>query len=214
MGAGQQFTGYSLGQAAAHGLDRGGLLDRGLRSALGATGLGHGRVALVVVRARLPGDDLSALSADREGDGGKMIKSHLVRKAQRELISGANIRWVGCEPSVRQRVYFANPPAISTAVVIWAASARSGALTRPVAARDYWTGGRIRPYPGQPGCFPPCSSKGTGKPTARDNPLSDHASGSRRSAFVDYFFPRVVGKPAGEWFRSKSECLSPRQRPA
>lgn len=64
-----------------------------------------------------------------------------------KLISGANVRWVGCSPDVRQRVYFANHTSHLDAAVIWASlppEVRS--LTRPVAAKDYWIKGKLRPY--------------------------------------------------------------------
>lgn len=64
-----------------------------------------------------------------------------------KLISGANARWNGCLPDTRQRIYFANHTSHLDAAVVWAslpASVRN--LTRPVAARDYWAKGRLRPY--------------------------------------------------------------------
>lgn len=64
-----------------------------------------------------------------------------------KLISGANARWSGCLPDTRQRVYFANHTSHLDAAVIWASlPAEVRALTRPVAARDYWVRGRLRPY--------------------------------------------------------------------
>lgn len=64
-----------------------------------------------------------------------------------KLVSGANVRWNGCLPDTRQRIYFANHTSHLDAAVVWAslpASVRS--RTRPVAARDYWAKGRLRPY--------------------------------------------------------------------
>jgi len=64
-----------------------------------------------------------------------------------KLISGANVRWAGCSPEVRQRVYFANHTSHLDAAVIWASlPAEVRTLTRPVAARDYWIKGNLRPY--------------------------------------------------------------------
>jgi 1-acyl-sn-glycerol-3-phosphate acyltransferase len=63
------------------------------------------------------------------------------------LISGASVRWAGCEPSTRQRVYFANHSSHFDFLVLW--SALPGdvrELTRPVAARDYWEASKIRRY--------------------------------------------------------------------
>ena len=101
------------------------------------------------------------------------------------LISGANVRWAGCEPSVRQRIYFANHTSNLDAVVIWASlPAPIRALTRPVAARDYWTGGRLRLYlANQVFCAVLIERK---KPTVRDNPLTDmlNALGDRHSLII------------------------------
>ena len=74
-----------------------------------------------------------------------MMKSLLVLLAK--LISGANVRWVGCAPEIRQRIYFANHTSNLDALVIWASlppSVRD--LTRPVAARDYWIKDPLRRY--------------------------------------------------------------------
>lgn len=64
-----------------------------------------------------------------------------------KLISGANVRWCGCLPDTRQRVYFVNHTSHLDAAVLWASlPAEVRARTRPVAARDYWSKGRLRPY--------------------------------------------------------------------
>jgi 1-acyl-sn-glycerol-3-phosphate acyltransferase len=63
------------------------------------------------------------------------------------LISGANVRWSGCIPDSRQRVYFANHTSHLDAAVVWASlPVAMRSRTRPVAARDYWIKGVIRPY--------------------------------------------------------------------
>ena len=63
------------------------------------------------------------------------------------LISGASVRWIDCQPDTCQRVYFANHTSHLDALVIWSAlPLKVRALTRPVAAKDYWTKGWIRPY--------------------------------------------------------------------
>jgi len=70
-----------------------------------------------------------------------------VAVALARLISGANVRWLGCPPDARQRVYFANHTSNLDTVVLWAAlPPEARAQTRPVAARDYWTIGKLRPY--------------------------------------------------------------------
>lgn len=62
-----------------------------------------------------------------------------------KLLTGSSVRWAGCEPSARQRLYFANHTSHLDALVLWAAlPPASRALTRPVAARDYWEADRVR----------------------------------------------------------------------
>lgn len=64
-----------------------------------------------------------------------------------KLISGVNVRWAGCVPDMRQRVYFANHTSHLDAAVVWAAlPTEMRALTRPVAAKDYWVKGKLRQY--------------------------------------------------------------------
>ena len=63
------------------------------------------------------------------------------------VLSGASVRWIDSQPDTCQRVYFANHTSHLDAVVIWSAlPAEVRALTRPVAAKDYWTAGRLRRY--------------------------------------------------------------------
>jgi len=63
------------------------------------------------------------------------------------FLSGASVRWIDCQPDLCQRVYFANHTSHLDAVVLWSALPPAiRALTRPVAAKDYWTAGRIRHY--------------------------------------------------------------------
>jgi len=63
------------------------------------------------------------------------------------LLAGAQARWVGCDPSVRQRIYFANHTSHLDFVVLWAALPPAlRALTRPVAGRDYWEPNALRRY--------------------------------------------------------------------
>ncbi len=61
------------------------------------------------------------------------------------LITGAQGHWKGCPPKAEQRIYFANHQSHLDWVLIWAALPRElRASTRPIAARDYWTAGRIK----------------------------------------------------------------------
>ena len=64
-----------------------------------------------------------------------------------KLLSGASVRWIDCQPDTCQRVYFANHTSHLDALVVWAALPHEvRMLTRPVAAKDYWEGGRVRRY--------------------------------------------------------------------
>jgi 1-acyl-sn-glycerol-3-phosphate acyltransferase len=61
------------------------------------------------------------------------------------LITGAQGHWKGSPPKAEQRVYFANHQSHLDWVLIWAALPRDlRARTRPIAARDYWTGSRFK----------------------------------------------------------------------
>ena len=62
-----------------------------------------------------------------------------------KLLTGSSVRWVGCEPGTRQRVYFANHTSHLDALVLWAALPPAArVLARPVAARDYWEADALR----------------------------------------------------------------------
>lgn len=61
-------------------------------------------------------------------------------------ISGVQVRWAGCTPDAKQRIYFANHTSHLDFAVLWAALPGDvRAHTRPVAAGDYWDKG-IRAY--------------------------------------------------------------------
>jgi len=63
------------------------------------------------------------------------------------LISGASVRWIGCEPSGRQRVYFSNHTSHLDTAVIWSAfPPEVRRLVRPVAAKEYWDRGGLRRF--------------------------------------------------------------------
>lgn len=56
------------------------------------------------------------------------------------LITGAQGHWYGTTPKAEQRIYFANHQSHFDWVLVWAALPRDlRAVTRPIAARDYWT---------------------------------------------------------------------------
>jgi len=89
-----------------------------------------------------------------------------------KLVTGASARWVGCGPDTRQRVYFANHTSNLDALVIWASlPSRVRDLTRPVAARDYWTKNTLRRYLATQ-IFNAVLIERK-RPTAHDNPLTD-----------------------------------------
>lgn len=61
-------------------------------------------------------------------------------------VSGVQVRWAGCRPDARQRIYFSNHTSHLDFLVLWSALPREArSLTRPVAAEDYWDKG-IRAY--------------------------------------------------------------------
>lgn len=64
-----------------------------------------------------------------------------------KILAGSSVRWVGCGPDSRQRIYFANHTSHLDVLILWAALRPAvRALTRPVAARDYWTADAPRRY--------------------------------------------------------------------
>lgn len=61
------------------------------------------------------------------------------------LFTGVQARWLGCEPDTTQRVYFANHTSNLDFLVLWSVlPSNARHKTRPVAASDYWRGGRLR----------------------------------------------------------------------
>ena len=56
------------------------------------------------------------------------------------VLTGAQARWHGCPPKAEQRIYFANHQSHADLVMIWAALPEElRSITRPIAAKDYWT---------------------------------------------------------------------------
>lgn len=61
------------------------------------------------------------------------------------ILTGAQARWYGCPPKAEQRIYFANHQSHADLVLIWAAlPAELRSITRPIAAKDYWTTSRFK----------------------------------------------------------------------
>lgn len=65
------------------------------------------------------------------------------------VLAGGNVRRVGFTPDERQRIYFANHTSHLDFVLVWAAlPPLLRAMTRPVAAKDYWDRPGLRRYLG------------------------------------------------------------------
>lgn len=65
------------------------------------------------------------------------------------VLTGARARWVGTTPHATQTLYFANHTSHGDFVLIWATLPPDlRAITRPVAALDYWSGSRLRRFVG------------------------------------------------------------------
>jgi 1-acyl-sn-glycerol-3-phosphate acyltransferase len=63
------------------------------------------------------------------------------------LLCGVQAHWQGVAPEPKPRIYFANHTSNLDALVIWSALPPAlRALTRPVAARDYWQEDAVRRY--------------------------------------------------------------------
>lgn len=61
------------------------------------------------------------------------------------VLTGAQARWYGCPPKAEQRIYFANHQSHADLVLIWAALPHElRSITRPIAAKDYWTQSRFK----------------------------------------------------------------------
>ena len=64
-----------------------------------------------------------------------------------KILIGAYPRWLGCPPSTRQRIYFANHTSHMDTLAIWSAlPPELRKNTRPVAAKDYWDKNSLRRY--------------------------------------------------------------------
>jgi 1-acyl-sn-glycerol-3-phosphate acyltransferase len=69
----------------------------------------------------------------------------LVLSSLARLITGAQGHWRGTTPKAEQRIYFANHQSHFDWVLIWATLPHALRVnTRPIAARDYWTGTPFR----------------------------------------------------------------------
>jgi 1-acyl-sn-glycerol-3-phosphate acyltransferase len=60
------------------------------------------------------------------------------------FLIGAHPRWLGCAPTAQQRIYFSNHSShLDTLALLAALPPGLRALTRPVAAKDYWNATRF-----------------------------------------------------------------------
>ena len=63
------------------------------------------------------------------------------------VLTGSQARWYGCPPKAEQRIYFANHQSHADLVLIWAAlPTELRGITRPIAAKDYWTRNRLKQW--------------------------------------------------------------------
>ncbi len=62
----------------------------------------------------------------------------LTRRSAR-LLTGARSLWVGCQPEMKQRIYYANHNSHIDFILLWSSLPKEiRRQTRPVAASDYW----------------------------------------------------------------------------
>jgi 1-acyl-sn-glycerol-3-phosphate acyltransferase len=75
-----------------------------------------------------------------------MWLSYLLTFVLRVLV-GAQPRWIGSKPTNALRIYYANHTSHMDTLALWCALPHDlRAKTRPVAARDYWSGAGIKAY--------------------------------------------------------------------
>ena len=68
----------------------------------------------------------------------------LIVAATRLMVGGQGV-WIGCGPSDKQRIYFANHSSHLDTILVWAAMPPElRRKVRPVAAADYWGKGRVQ----------------------------------------------------------------------
>lgn len=113
-----------------------------------------------------------------------MTEDFLVMLAK--VITGAYGRWVGCSPDTRQRIYFSNHTSNLDALVLWAVlPPEIRHSTRPVAARDYWTAGKLRRYLAEK-VFQAILIERR-RPTAHDNPIEQILNAMGESCSIIIF---------------------------
>lgn len=70
----------------------------------------------------------------------------LTRRGAR-LLTGARSLWVGCEPELKQRIYYANHNSHIDFILLWSSlPTHVRRQTRPIAASDYWLKDGLRRF--------------------------------------------------------------------
>lgn len=70
----------------------------------------------------------------------------LTRRGAR-LLTGARSLWVGCEPELKQRIYYANHNSHIDFILLWSSlPSHIRRKTRPIAASDYWLKDGLRRF--------------------------------------------------------------------
>ena len=111
--------------------------------------------------------------------------------ATRFLVGGHG-RWVGCRPSLRQRIYFANHGSHLDTIVLWAAlPSAHRPCVHPVAAADYWDRDRVRRYVGLTLLGSVLVDRGGGQPGEALKPL--HAALDDGRSLI--LFPEGTRRP-------------------
>lgn len=70
----------------------------------------------------------------------------LTRRGAR-LLTGARSIWIGCQPELKQRIYYANHNSHIDFILLWSSLPRNiRRQTRPIAASDYWLKDNFRKF--------------------------------------------------------------------
>lgn len=70
----------------------------------------------------------------------------LTRRGAR-LLTGARSLWIGCQPELKQRIYYANHNSHIDFILLWSSLPRDiRRQTRPIAASDYWLKDNFRKF--------------------------------------------------------------------
>jgi 1-acyl-sn-glycerol-3-phosphate acyltransferase len=106
--------------------------------------------AITMIRSRRKCIVLShARRTHKESIGARLFR-HIVTGTlivTARTITGAEARWVGCEPVETRRIYIANHTSHADFILLWAAlTPRLRSHTFPVAAADYWNANCVRRY--------------------------------------------------------------------